>query len=140
MSQPTMPDASNMGTVASGTPAGMLWTGRVISAVAVAMLLMSGVMKFTGSAQLKEGFAHLGWPDKLAVAIGVTEVVATLLYAIPQTSVIGAILLTGYMGGAIATHVRIGEPFIVQAGIGIAIWLGLFLRDARLRQLIPWRK
>jgi hypothetical protein len=125
---------------AGGTHPGMLWTGRVISGLVVAMMTMSGVMKFTGSKELVEGFAHLGWPDKLAIAIGITELASTLVYAIPQTSVIGAILLTGYMGGAIATHVRIGEPVMVQAGIGVAIWLGLFLRDARVRALIPWRK
>ena len=75
-----------------------------------------------------------------AVAIGIAELVSTLLYAIPRTSVLGAILLTGYMGGAIATHVRIGEPFVVQAGIGVLVWLGLFLRDARIRELIPLRR
>src|SRR5690242_13863305 len=105
-------------TKPGSTPLVMLWTGRVISGLVVAMLTMSGVMKFTGSKELVEGMAHLGWPDKLAIAIGTAELVSTLLYAIPQTSVLGAILLTGYMGGAIATHVRIGEPFIVQAGIG----------------------
>jgi len=122
-----------------GTPPAMLWTGRVISGVVVAMMTLSGVMKFTGSKELVDGFTHLGWPDKLAVAIGTAELVSTLLYAIPQTSVLGAILLTGYMGGAIATHVRIGEPFLVQAGIGIAIWVGLYLRDQRIRRLIPLR-
>src|SRR5437867_152156 len=105
----------------------MLWTGRVISGLMAAMLLMSGVMKFTNSPQLVEGFTHLGWPTKIAVALGITEVTCTILYAIPQTSVLGAILLTGYMGGAIATHARIGEPFFVQAGIGIALWIGLYL-------------
>ena len=123
-----------------GTSPGMLWTGRVISGLVVAMMAMSGVMKFTGSQQLVEGFAHLGWPYKLAVTLGVVELAAALLYAVPQTSVVGAILLTGYLGGAIATHVRIEEPFIVQAGIGIAVWLGLFLRDARVRALIPLRQ
>ena len=92
------------------------------------------------SKQLVDGMAHLGWPDKLAVAIGTAELISTLLYAIPQTSVLGAILLTGYLGGAIATHVRIGEPFVVQAGIGVAVWLGLFVRDARIRALIPLRR
>ncbi len=139
MTEPTIPTASAATVAASGTPPGMLWTGRVISGVVVAMLTLSGVMKFTGSKELVEGFAHLGWPDKLAVAIGTAELVSTLLYAIPRISVLGAILLTGYMGGAIATHVRIGEPFIAQAGIGVAIWVGLYLRDQRIRRLIPLR-
>jgi uncharacterized membrane protein YphA (DoxX/SURF4 family) len=136
------PAASNTSAKIStgATPPGMYWTGRVISGLVVAMMAMSGVMKFTGSKELIEGMAHLGWPDKLAVAIGIAELISTLLYAIPQTSVLGAILLTGYLGGAIATHVRIGEPFIVQAGIGVAVWLGVFLRDGRLRELIPLRR
>jgi hypothetical protein len=84
--------------------------------------------------------AKLGWSDKLAIALGVTEILSTILYLIPQTSVLGAILVTGYMGGAIATHLRIGEPFFVQAGIGVFVWLGLYLREPRLRALLPLRK
>jgi hypothetical protein len=76
----------------------------------------------------------------LALALGIVELTATLLYSIPRTSVLGAILLTGYLGGAIATHVRIEEPIYAQAGIGVLVWLGLFLRDARIRELIPLRK
>jgi uncharacterized membrane protein YphA (DoxX/SURF4 family) len=103
-------------------------------------MAMSGAMKFSNSPQLVEGFEHLGWPMKLAVALGVLELAVTLLYSIPLTSVLGAILLTGYLGGAIATHVRLGEPIYAQAGIGVLVWLGLFLRDARIRQLIPLRR
>lgn len=117
----------------------MVWTGRVLSAAVVLMLLMSGAMKFTKSPQLAEGMAHLGWPAALAVALGVTELASTILYAIPQTSMLGAILLTGYMGGAVATHARIGEKFFLQIGIGALAWLGLYLRDARVRALIPFR-
>lgn len=76
----------------------------------------------------------------MAPVLGVTELLCAVLYAIPQTSVLGAILLTGYMGGAIATHARIGEGFIPQIIIGVLVWLGLFLRDARLRALIPIRR
>src|SRR3954468_2085347 len=117
----------------------MLWTGRVISTLIVLMLLLSAVTKFTASPQLIEGFSHLDWPMKFAIALGVTELACTILYAIPQTSVLGAILLTGYMGGAIATHSRIGEWALVQAGIGVLIWLALFLRGPRLRALLPLR-
>lgn len=117
----------------------VLWTGRILSAAVVLMLVMSGVMKFTKSPQLVEGMAHMGWPATLAVALGITELACTILYAIPRTSVLGAILLTGYMGGAVATHARIGELFVIQVGIGVVAWLGLYLRDARLRALIPFR-
>jgi len=118
----------------------LLWAGRIISALPVPLLIFSAVMKFMKSPEVVEGFAHLGWPDSLALPLGITELLSTLLYAIPQTAVLGAILLTGYMGGAIATHVRIGEPFIMQAGLGVVVWLGLFLRDPRLRKLLPLRR
>ncbi len=117
----------------------MLWAGRILSTLPVLMLLMSGVMKLMKPPDLVEGFAKLGWPDHLALGLGIVELACTILYAIPRTSILGAILLTGYLGGAIATHVRIGEPFIVQFLFGVVLWLGLYLRDARLRALIPLR-
>lgn len=117
----------------------MLWGGRILSTLPVLALLMSGVMKLRKSPEFVEGFTKLGWPDDLAFGLGIVELVCTVLYAIPRTSVLGAILLTGYFGGAIATHVRIGEPFIAQFIFGVVIWLGLYLRDARLRALIPLR-
>ncbi len=116
-----------------------LWAGRVLSTLPVLMLLMSGVMKLMKPTEVVEGFAKLGWPDSLALGLGVVELVCTALYVIPRTSILGAILLTGYLGGAIATHVRIGDPFIGPVIFGIFIWLGLYLRDARLRVLIPLR-
>ena len=117
----------------------MLWTGWVISALPVLGLLFSAAMKFTTSPDLTKGMEHLGWPMNLAVTLGIIELACTILYAIPQTSVLGAILLTGYLGGATATHVRVGDPFIGPIIFGVLIWLGLFLRDPRLRALIPWR-
>jgi hypothetical protein len=127
-------------TKIANTPPAMYWTGWVISGLVAAAKAMSGAMKFSNSPQLVEGFEHLGWPTKLAAALGVLELAATLLYSIPPTSVLGAILLTGYLGGAIATHVRLGEPIYAQATIGILVWLGLFLRDAKIRELIPLRR
>lgn len=103
------------------------------------MLLFSASMKFGSSPDMTKGFEHLGWPLHLAVPLGVLELACALLYLIPRTAVLGAILIAGYMGGAIATHVRIGEPFFMQAGFGVVMWLGLYLRDPRLRALIPLR-
>lgn len=117
----------------------MLWAGRIISALPVLMLLFSAAMKFAKPAAVVEGFTHLGYPEHLALALGILELTCTLLYVIPQTSVLGAILLTGYLGGAIATHVRIGEQFIMPVILGALVWLGLYLRDLRLRALIPLR-
>jgi hypothetical protein len=116
-----------------------LWAGRILSGLPVLALLMSAAMKFAMPADAVEGFTHLGWPRELAIALGIIELTCTLLYAIPQTAVLGAILLTGYLGGAIATHVRIEEGFVPPLILGVMIWLGLFLRDRRLRALIPWR-
>lgn len=104
------------------------------------MLLFSATGKFMKPQQVIDGFAHLGWPLKLAVALGILEVACTILYLVPRTSVLGAILLTGYLGGAIATHVRLEEAFHFPVIFGVLVWLGLFVRDARVRALIPIRK
>jgi len=117
----------------------MLWAGWLVSVLPALMLLFSATGKFLKPTAVVEGFGHLGWPHELAFALGVVELVCTVLYLVPQTAVLGAILVTGYLGGAIATHVRIDEGFIVQALLGVLVWLGLYLRDARLRALIPIR-
>lgn len=114
-----------------------IWAGYILGGLPALMLLFSGVMKFSGTPELAEGFGQLGWPVSLAVPLGILEIAVTLLYLIPRTSILGAILVTGYLGGAIATHVRIGDAFWVQFLLGVAIWGGLYLRDARLRALIP---
>ena len=118
----------------------MLWTGRVLSGLVVAALLASAVMKFIGGPDVAKGMSHLGWSMDLLIALAILEITVAIIYAIPQTSVLGAILLAGYMGGAIATHVRVGDPFYVQIGIGVVAWLGVFLREPRLWALIPVRR
>lgn len=115
------------------------WTGWVLGVVPCLLFLMSGVMKLLRPAVVVEGMAKTGFPASLLVPLGIVELVCTILYLIPQTAVLGAILLTGYMGGAIATHVRLGEPFWLHILIGVALWLGLYLRDPRLRVLAPFR-
>ena len=115
----------------------MLWAGRIMSALPVLGLLFSASMKLIHPPSLDEGFTHLGWPVNLALALGILELACTIVYVIPRTAMLGAILLTGYLGGAIATHVRIGEPFLPVILMGVLIWGGLFLRDPRLRALIP---
>lgn len=117
----------------------MLWAGRVISAIPVLMLLLSAAMKFARPVDVVEGFARMGYPERLAIPLGILELACTLLYIVPRTAVLGAILLTGYLGGAIATHVRIGDAFVPPVVFGVLVWLGLFLRDRRLRELIPVR-
>ena len=118
----------------------MLWAGRIMSALPVLGLLFSGVMKLVQPPGLAEGFTHLGWPVNLALALGILELACTVVYVIPRTAFLGAILLTGYLGGAVATHVHIGESFLPVILMGVLIWGGLFLRDPRLRALIPLRR
>jgi hypothetical protein len=118
----------------------MTVTGWVLSILIAALLTFSGVMKIIQPEGTAEGFAHLGWPINLAIALAVVELGSTLLYLIPATAGLSAILLTGYLGGAIATHVRIGEAFFVQVILGVFVWVALLLRDPRLRALIPFRK
>jgi hypothetical protein len=118
----------------------MRWAGYIISALPVLMLLFSGVMKLAKPAPVVEGFVRLGYPESLALGIGIVELACAVIYVIPRTSVLGAILLTGYLGGATATHVRIGEPFFMPIILGVLVWGGLFLRDERLRALLPLRQ
>jgi hypothetical protein len=105
------------------------------------MLAMSAVMKLMRTPQVLEGWAKSGYPDASLLVIGLTELACAVLYVIPRTSVLGAILVTGYLGGATATHVRLGEAvFVAPVILGILAWAGLFLRDPRLRALLPLRR
>ena len=97
-------------------------------------------MKFMKPASVVEGFTHLGIPEKLAFGLGVVELACAILYLIPQTFVLGAILRTGYLGGATCTHLRAGDPFFMPVLVGVFVWGGLFLREPRLRELIPLRR
>ena len=116
-----------------------LWAGRVVSLFPALVLLASGVYALTGSATVTEGVARLGYPAHLSFVIGLLELACTVLYLIPRTSVLGAILLTGYLGGATASHVRVGDPIFVPVIFGVLLWAGLYLRDARLRELLSLR-
>ena len=118
----------------------MVRGGWVLSILPALMLVMSGVMKLVGGEAIESGFAHLGWPASSATMLGVLELACVALFLMPQTAVLGAILVTGYLGGAIATHVRLEEAFAVPLLLGVLVWAGLYLRDARLRALIPLRR
>lgn len=97
-------------------------------------------MKFTTPPEVLEGMAHLGLPESLIWPLGILELLCVVVYLIPGTSILGALLFTGYVGGAILAHVRIGEPVFLQIALGVLIWLGLYLREPRLRELLPLRK
>ncbi len=115
----------------------LTWTGRVLSALPVLMLLMSGGMAISQSPQVTEGLVKYHYPASSVLFIGSCEVVFAILYAIPQTAVLGAILMTAYLGGAVATHVAASESPAAAIIVAIIAWTGLGLRDARLRQLLP---
>ena len=119
----------------------MVWGGRVLTALPVVGLTMSAAMKFAGPAEVAQTFTgKFGYPAGLLLALGIVELVCTALYAFPRTAVLGAILVTGYLGGAVATHVRVSEGFASPLLLGVLVWAGLFLRDERIRALLPWRK
>ncbi len=131
----------NAGIETSGSSKAMLWTGRVISALVMGLLTFSGVMKLMKPEGVLTGFEEFGYPESLISIIGIVELACVVVYLLPQTAVLGAILITGYLGGATATHARVEDPMFVGGVIvGILTWAGIYLRDARVRQLIPLRR
>ena len=124
----------------AGASGKVVWVGRVISGLASLVFLFSAFMKLKGGPELAQGMAHLGLPDRMVMPLTILEISCVVVYLIPQTAVLGAILLAGYIGGAICTHWRVGDPFFVQIVLGIVVWLGLYLREPRLLALIPLRK
>jgi len=117
----------------------VVWAGRIVSGLVSLAFAMSAAMKLKGGAGPAQMFGHLGLGESLILPIAILELASLVIYLVPRTSVLGAVLLTGYMGGAILAHLRIGEPPVIQAVLGILVWLGLYLRDARLRALLPLR-
>ena len=111
--------------------------GWIFTALIGCALLASAALKLAQPEFVTEGFAKSGFPDGTLVPIGIAELISALLFLFPKTRVLGAILVTGYMGGAIATHVHAGESIVVQVLFGVFAWLGLFLRDARIRSILP---
>jgi hypothetical protein len=117
----------------------VVWTGRVLSILVSLLFLFSAVMKLKGGPELAQGMAHLGLPDSMVIPLAILELTVTVVYLIPQTAVLGAVLLTGYIGGALCTHWRVGDSFIVHIVLGLVMWLGLYLREPRLKPLLPIR-
>jgi hypothetical protein len=118
----------------------LLWAGRIVSGVTVLFLLVDGVMKLLKPVVVVEATRQLGFPESDIVRIGVLLLTCTLLYIFPRTSILGAIALTGYMGGAVASQVRVGAGWFNVAFavmFGVLVWAGLWLRDIRVRNLLP---
>jgi hypothetical protein len=119
----------------------MLWTGRVMSALPVLLILLGSVMKLMKTASVLEGFARAGLPERLILPVGLIELLCVVAYVIPRTSVLGAILVTGLLGGATITTLRVGDPtYPMPVVLGMLAWGGLYLRNLRLRALIPVRR
>ena len=114
----------------------LVWTGRVLTGLIVAFLLFDAALKLVPIAAVVEASLRLGYPADIARHLGVLLLACTVLHIIPRTQVLGAVLLTGYLGGATATHVRIGDPFWFPVVMGAILWLGLYLRHPRLRALL----
>jgi hypothetical protein len=117
----------------------MTIVGWILTVLPCPLLVMSATFKLMQSEVVTKGFEEQNWPLNTAVPLGIVELVSTILYLIPQTTVLGAILLTGYLGGATAVHVRLSEPFWMPVAMGVVLWLGIYLRDPRLRALTPLR-
>jgi DoxX-like family len=122
----------------------IVWAGRILSAIPVLFLIFDTVIKFLNIAPVTDSFTQLGYPLGLARVIAVLELVCLIAYLVPRTAVLGAVLLTGYLGGAIATHVRAESPLFTHVlfpvYVALLLWAGLYLREHRLRGLLPLRQ
>lgn len=121
-----------------------VWAGRILSALVVVILLADAAVNLLAPELLKTEMAAVGFPAELAPVLGVLMLLCAAVYAYPRTSVLGAILVTGFFGGALCLHLRVGEigspPQIISLSIGVLAWAGLFLRDARVRAVLPLRQ
>ncbi len=137
-STPGQQQAGCPGTV----PKGRLWTGRMLTTLAVLFLLFDAVGKLVMPAWVVQAFVQLGVPTSRGAGIGILLLICTVLYAIPRTAILGAVLLTGFLGGAVAIHIRAGSPLFETDSpvlLGLLVWAGIYLRDDRLRKLVPLR-
>ena len=117
-----------------------VWAGCILSALPVLMMVIGAAYGILKPEAVKQGFTKYGYSDQALIPICIVEIACALIYAVPRTSVFGAILLTAYLGGATATHVRVGEAFFMPVAVAVLAWLGLYLRDGRLRALVPIRR
>jgi hypothetical protein len=120
-----------------------VWTGRILSGLAIFFLTLDSVAKLVEAEPVIAGTIQLGYPPTVVFGLGVVLLLGVAVYAVPASAVLGAVLLTGYLGGAVATHVRVGNPWashiLFPIYVAALLWGGLLLRDARLRAVFPWR-
>jgi hypothetical protein len=138
-------DASSHDSISAftGRTTKSVWIGRILSGLAIAFFIMDGVMKLIAPQVVIDATSQIGWPadERTLAVLGTTLLVCTALYTFPRTAVLGAILLTGYLGGAVASHARLGDPLLTHdlfgVYLGLFVWGGLWFRDARVRAMIP---
>ena len=131
-----------MQTATSPAPVskGALWTGRILSGLAAVVFIGGGIFSLLNAAKVAPQMAHYGFTESHLHLIAWLEIVCGIVYLIPQTAIIGAVLLTGYLGGAVVTHIRAGEPPIAPLVVAAVLWLGIYLREPRLHHIAPLRK
>jgi hypothetical protein len=131
-------------TLAPAPSSARRWIGRVLSGLAVLFLTFDATMKIIRNPFVVEASTKIGFPDASIQPIGLVLLACVVVYVIPRTAILGAVLLTGYLGGAIATHVRLGDPFfshtIFPAYFAVLLWGGLYLRDRRVAAIVPWAR
>jgi hypothetical protein len=135
--QPHSPNKGN-----SSSRGRLFWLGWAFTVLPALFLLFGAFHSLVSTDAARAGMAEMGYPESVAGPIGIVLLVCTILYLLPNTATLGAILLTGYLGGAVATHVRVGDPIhftLMPVVFGAVLWLGLFFRDSRVRALVPWR-
>ena len=117
-----------------------VWAGWVVSVLACLLFLLSAAMKLKGGPDVAKGMEHLGIPDGMLIPLAILELACVAIYLIPPTAVLGAVLLTGYLGGVICTHWRVGDPLHIPIVLGGFVWLGIYLRETRLKDVLPLRR
>jgi MFS family permease len=117
-----------------------VWVGWALSGLVALMFVFSAFLKIKGGPEMDKGMEHLGLPASMVMPLAILELTCLAIYLIPPTAVLGAILLAGYVGGTIVTHWRSGDPFIVNIILGLVLWLAIYLREPRLKELIPIRR
>jgi len=123
-------------SVSSPPKGGALWAGRIAGALPALAMIMSGAMKLSHNPKVVDVFVHkFGYSEDSLLTIGLLELACVLVYVVPRTTLLGALLVTAYLGGAVATHVRVGDAFVIPVVLGVLVWVGLYLRDPRIRAL-----
>jgi hypothetical protein len=137
---PAFASNPSSGTRQSSLSLRLVWTGRVLSGIATAFLAFDAIVKISQSPVAMEGTAKLGYPTSAVLVLGILQAICLALYLVPRTSIIGAVLWTGYLGGAVSAHVRIEDPLfshvLAPVYVAVLLWGGLYLRNPRLRALL----